>query len=334
VRTTGRSPSATRVTRTCLILTERFEPTADCLLAELRRRGIPCLRWNLDSFPADSGLSYRVDPESFSGELRCDGRSVDIAAIGSVWCRGFRPSGFPAGLSEEDQRFVQDEAQRALDALTTVLPVPWANHPHNHARANSKAAQLMVARDVGLDIPRTLISNEPDLVREFIEQSATETVYKAHSQSLNLERGKALYTGVVTDKEVERLELIRISPGVFQEYVAKSFELRVTAVGARLFSGRIESQSSQETKVDWRRRPFDIEKEPYDLPTEIADKIREFMGRFGLLYGALDFIVTPDGRFVFLEINPAGQYLWVETVTKMPITAALADLLGGACSGI
>jgi hypothetical protein len=321
------------VTKTCLIITDRFEPTADCLLAELRRRGIACLRWNLDCYPADSSLTYEVDPASFSGELRCDGRSVDIASIGSVWCRGFRPSGFPAGLGEEDQRFVQDEAQRALDALTTVLTVPWVNHPHNFARANSKAAQLMVARDVGLDVPRTLISNEPDLVRSFIEKVPADIVYKAHSQSLNLERGKALYTGLVTKKEVEQLDLIRISPGVFQEYVAKSFELRVTAVGSRLFSGRIESQSSQETIIDWRRRPFDIEKEPFDLPMDVAEKVREFMRRFGLLYGAFDFIVTPDGRYVFLEVNPAGQYLWVETVTKMPITAALADLLGSADGG-
>jgi hypothetical protein len=316
------------VTKTCLIITDRFEPTADCLLAELRRRGIACLRWNLDSYPADSSLTYEVEPGSFSGELRCDGRSVDIVSIGSVWCRGFRPSGFPAGLGEEDQRFVQDEAQRALDALTTVLTVPWANHPHNHVRANSKAAQLMVARDVGLDVPRTLISNEPDLVRRFIERAPADIVYKAHSQSLNLERGKALYTGLVTPKEIEQLDLIRISPGVFQEYVAKSFELRVTAVGSKLFSGRIESQSSHETKVDWRRRPYDIESAPFDLPTDIADKIHEFMRRFGLLYGAFDFIVTPDDRYVFLEVNPAGQYLWVETVT-----AALADLLGSTCGG-
>jgi hypothetical protein len=321
-----------RVTKTCLIITERFEPTADCLLAELRRRDIACLRWNLDCFPLDSSITYRFSHESSNGEISCDGRSVELASIGSVWCRGFRPSGFPDGLNEEDRKFVQDEAQRALDALMTVLTVPWINHPQNHARANSKAAQLLAAQQVGLDIPHTVITNEPDEVRRFIAHSADETIYKAHSQSLNLEPGKALYTGILTKKEIDRLDLIRISPGIFQEYVSKTYEIRATVVGSKIFSGKIESQNRTETEVDWRRRPFDIEKDPVSLPPQVEGKIQALMRTFGLLYGALDFIVTPEGRHVFLEINPAGQYLWVEAATKMPITAALADVLGDLCA--
>jgi glutathione synthase/RimK-type ligase-like ATP-grasp enzyme len=319
------------VTKACLIITERFEPTADCLIAELRRRDVACLRWNLDSYPLESGITYRIDSNSFDGDLLCDGRSVDLASIGSVWCRGFRPSGFPTGLHEEDQKFVLDEAQRALDALMTTLAVPWVNHPQDHVRANSKAAQLFAAREIGLEIPRTIISNEPGHVRAFIDGSAGETIYKAHSQSLNLEPGKALYTGILTEREVERLDLIRVSPGVFQQYVPKAFEIRATVAGPKIFSGKIESQASGDTKVDWRRRPFDIEKEPAFLPPDVEAKIHALMHRFGLLYGALDFIVTPSGRYVFLEINPAGQYLWVESVTKMPITAAIADILAGPC---
>ena len=321
------------MTKTCLIITERFEPTADCLLAELRRRDIACLRWNLDGFPSDSSITYRVDSQSVGGEFLCDGRTVELASIGSVWCRGFRPSGFPDGLGDEDKKFVQDEAQRALDALMTVLEVPWVNHPQNHARANSKAAQLFAAREIGLDIPRTIITNDPGEVRRFIDTSAGDVIYKAHSQSLNLEPGKALFTGVLTKKEIDHLELIKVSPGVFQEYVPKAYEVRVTVVGSKIFSGKIESQASSETRVDWRRKPFEINNEPVALPPDVETKIHALMQRFGLLYGALDFIVTPEGRHVFLEINPAGQYLWVESVTKMPITAALADVLGGACTG-
>jgi glutathione synthase/RimK-type ligase-like ATP-grasp enzyme len=318
------------VTKTCLLITEQFEPTADFLLAELRRRGVPCLRWNFDRFPSDSSLTYRASDGYFGAEISTDGRKLDLDSVGSIWCRGFRPSGFPAGMNDTDKRFAQSEAQRALDALMTTMRVLWINHPHCHARANSKAAQLCVARQVGLEIPPTVLTNDPEQARVFA-QSAGDTVYKAHSQSLNLEPGKALYTALLAEEDLNKLDLIRVSPGIFQKFVAKSYEVRATVVGSRVFTGKIDSQASAETKIDWRHKPFDIEEEPINLPLDIEAKIHALMQVFGLVYGAFDFIVTPEGRHVFLEVNPAGQYLWVEAKTKLPITSALADALSDPC---
>ena len=86
-------------------------------------------------------------------------------------------------------------------------------------------------------------------------------------------------------------------------------------------------QENRETEIDWRRRPFDVEKTPIELPSDLDAKLIALLRAFGLHYGAFDLIVTPDGRHVFLEVNPAGQYLWVEAQTKLPITAAIADEL-------
>ncbi len=119
--------------------------------------------------------------------------------------------------------------------------------------------------------------------------------------------------------------------GVFQHYVAKDYELRITVIGERIFAGRINSQKHAESSVDWRHRPFDMEPEPHALPAEIGESILAFLHAFGLVYGAFDFVVMPDGRYVFLEINPGGQYMWVESVTGMPITEALADALCAPC---
>ena len=319
------------MSKTCILITERFEPTADCLLAELRRRNVPCLRWNLDQFPVNAVLTYRASNDRFDAEMSIDGRTLDVASIGSVWCRGFRPSGFPAGLDDEDLKFAQEESQRALDTLMTIVGVLWMNHPHCHARANSKGAQLYVARQVGLEVPPTVITNDANEVRRFLARWKDSIVYKAHSQSLNLEPGKALYTGILTENEIKNLDLIQTSPGIFQQYVKKAYEVRATVVGTRIFAAKIDSQANPETEIDWRRRPFDIEEQSIELPADVAAKIHAFMRIFGLHFGAFDFIVTPDGRHVFLEINPAGQYLWVETQTKLPITAALVDVLGEAC---
>jgi glutathione synthase/RimK-type ligase-like ATP-grasp enzyme len=316
--------------KTCLLLTERFEPTADLLVAEMRRRAVPCVRWNLDQFPVGSTLTYRASDDGFHAEIVTDGRKVDLDQVASIWCRGVQALGFPPELSASDRTFAEAEAERTLTALYTVAQVVWINHPHCHSRANAKPAQLAIASKLGFDIPPTVITNDPETVRAFIARSSGETVYKALTQSLDTEPGKSLFTSIVTDKAIGSLDLIRITPGVFQQLIPKAYELRVTVVGSRVFSARIDSQSRPETKVDWRHLPFEVD-DVLDLPTGIESRILAFMKELGLVYGAFDFIVTPEGRHVFLEVNPAGQYMWIESKLGLPITAALADVLSDPC---
>ncbi len=319
------------MTKTCLFITEQFEPAADLLLAELRRRGVPCVRWNLDRFPTAANLTFRFSNKGCSTQIVTDGREVNVDDVGGIWCRGFRASGLPDNLVAAERKFAETEAQRALDGLMTTASALWINHPQCHARANSKPAQLFQALKIGFEYPPTLISNDPEEVRQFIARSDDDVVYKALSQNFDLDPGKALFTGLVGAKELAKLDLIQASPGIFQTFVPKSYEVRATVVGSRIFSGRIHSQASAETMIDWRYRPFDIDEQPIELPSAIEAKMHALMQAFGLVYGAFDFIVTPDGRYVFLEVNPAGQYMWVETVTGLPITAALADMLSNAC---
>ena len=317
--------------KTCLLITEQFEPTADVLLAELRKRGVPCLRWNLDRYPSDSSLTFRVSGDGMDIDIKSDGRRVRVSDVASIWSRGFRPTGIPDSLAEADRVFAQTEAQRAIDALLTLGPPVWINHPQCNARANSKPAQLALASATGFHIPETIISNDPEEIRTFLTATSGPHVFKALSQTLDLAPGKALYTGLIGKEEAKTLDFIRLTPGIFQRLVAKDYELRITVVGTSIFAGRINSQVNSETEIDWRHRPFDIENEPADIPIAISDGILSMMRTFGLIYGAFDFIVTPEGRYVFLEVNPAGQYLWVETQTGMPITSALANELSAPC---
>ncbi len=318
--------------KTCLLLTERLEPTADLLVAEMRRRGVRCVRWNLDQFPVGSTLTYRTRGDDFRAEIVTDGRKIDLDEVGSIWCRGVQALGFPPDLEGADRRFAEAETERTLTALYTIAEAVWVNHPHCHVRANAKPAQLAVARELGFDIPATVITNDPDEVRAFVARSDGAVIYKTLTQSLDTEPGKALFTSIVTDKALATLDLIRVTPGVFQELVPKAYELRVTVVGSRIFSARIDSQSRPETKIDWRHLPFAVDA-AIDLPSEVEARIRALMKTLGLVYGALDFVVTPQGRHVFLEVNPAGQYMWIESKLGLPITAALADVLSDPCRG-
>lgn len=316
--------------KTVLLITARFDPAADLLLTELRRRDVPCVRWNTYEFPLGSALTYRAANDGFAAEIVSDGRTVDLDTVGSVWWQWDQPGGFPADLIGAERRFAEIETQLALTALVTVGNFVWINHPTRERLALSKPAQLFVARQVGLDIPRTIVSNDPAEVRRFIEQSRTQTVYKAFSQPRNMD-GNVLYTGVVTDEKLENLDRIRLTPGIFQERIEKSHELRITVVGSHIFSAKIDSQAHAETKLDWRRAQHDVGYEAVKLTREMETKLHAFMRAFGLIYGAFDFIVTPEGRYVFLEVNPGGAYMWVECATGLGITAALADALIDPC---
>ena len=137
-----------------------------------------------------------------------------------------------------------------------------------------------------------------------------------------------IYTHRVEEEHLQNLEGVRHVPCMFQERVEKKFELRITVVGKQIFTAEIHSQLSPRTRDDWRR--YDLQNTPHrvhDLPPAIAESCFNLLSHYQLNFGAIDMIVTPDDRYVFLELNPNGQWLWIEHLTHMPITAAIADML-------
>jgi len=316
--------------KTVLLITARFDPAADLLLAELRRRGAACVRWNTHEFPLESSLNYRASNSGFETEIVTDGRRIGLSTIGSIWWQWDQPAGFAPALQGEERRFAEAESHLAVNALMTVGDYFWINFPARENLAKSKPAQLFVANKLGMEIPKTLVSNDPGEVRRFVAQSKAEIVYKGLSQP-HMVPGTALFTGLLTKETLANLDSIRLTPGIFQERVEKAYELRVTVVGSKIFSVKIDSQKNREAQLDWRRALHDVGYAAVELPREVEAKILAFMRTFGLFYGAFDFIVTPDGRYVFLEINPSGQYMWLECAADLGITAALADALMEPC---
>lgn len=125
--------------------------------------------------------------------------------------------------------------------------------------------------------------------------------------------------------------MLHLCPMMFQEAVPKACELRLTIVGDRVFAASIDSQSLQRSKIDWRREGLQLldQWNKYDLPGEVETKLLHLMDRLDLNYGAIEIVVTPDGRYVFLEINPVGEFFWLEIHPGFAISDAIADVLLG-----
>jgi glutathione synthase/RimK-type ligase-like ATP-grasp enzyme len=316
-----------------LILTEDADPHADHVIEELRRRGAEWTRFNPGRFPASADLSVACDAlGQFRSLLRAGGETIDLDRVTAVCYRRPRPPAPHEEITDPRAReFVTDECRFILNDVWHTLDCRWVPaQPSVIRRAEFKTVQLQLAAALGFELPPTLLTNDPDALLEFHREHNGEIISKLAGNAFLSSFGEEFtrYTEVVTRREVGYARSVRYCPMLFQAYVPKRVELRVTVAGQRVFAAEIHSQASNHTRHDWRRYDwYQTAYLPHELPREVELRCVQLVERLGLCYGAIDLILTPDGRYVFLEINPNGQYLWIEHKTGLPISAALCDLL-------
>lgn len=293
----------------------------------LKTLGVPCDRWITGSFPRESAVSLDLCAAHTGGRIEIAGRSINLTTVRSVWYRHPSPSALPTCLNPEERRFADAEIRWALAGVFQLFDWFWVNHPDRIRVAGSKILQLRRARELGFEIPATLVTNDPSKVRDFFD-AHRDIVYKPFSSPFFSDGEQVCYTSPITPNEVSRVDLIRNAPGIFQKKIRKRIELRITVIGRRVFAVEIHSQQVDTAKDDWRAAPIeDLAHVPHELPPDIEERCLAYVGSFGLVFGAIDMIVTPENEYIFLENNPSGQFGWIEAQTGEPLTAALAELL-------
>jgi MvdD-like protein with pre-ATP grasp domain len=318
-----------------LIITNDHDEHADAVIRELTARDVPVFRFHPEEFPHACSLSLEIEDGRVQGEIRNADHAVPLDDISAAWYRRARNlfEGRRLSLtSEKLENYVRAQSTATLAALCECLRALWVGHPQKLRVAEVKALQLVKASEAGLKTPETLISNDEDQVRTFVA-ALGDTPCAI----------KPLVALGVTDAEGYRLPLtttlppghplgsVAAAPTIFQPYVEKAFELRCVVIGERIFAAKIHSQASEKTRIDWRAG--EPEHEVFALPEDIQAAIRRLMDSFGLNFASLDMIVTPEGEFVFLELNPNGQWLWLELELGLPLVASMADLLTSDLTG-
>jgi glutathione synthase/RimK-type ligase-like ATP-grasp enzyme len=184
---------------------------------------------------------------------------------------------------------------------------------------------LQVAEQCGLKIPPTCVTNDPQTARAFIESQEGHVVYKI------LRGGESHYVGttLLENADLGNFNLVYHCPVIFQHFVEPGFDIRVTVVGDSVFPAKLTSRKPA-GRYDIRR-DITCKIEEYELPPKVEGGIRWLTARLGLRFAAVDMRANRLGEHYFLEVNPTGQYLFVETATNQPITAALARLLANPC---
>jgi glutathione synthase/RimK-type ligase-like ATP-grasp enzyme len=283
----------------------------------------------------DHSLSISVGP----GDARVvdvDGERLELHADTRVWLRHPKtPRVTLTGSGSQDvARFIARQYKSALHTLYS-LPCQWMNDASSAARLESnKPLQQMLAAGAGLRSIPTLCTDDPASFLHFANSAPADVAVKAcepwWTDLLDGDATVGTFTRRLTKLEARDLaESVRHAPVLVQPYVEKQHELRVTVVGSKLFTCRIDSQASPISAVDWRHYDFDkVQHEAIELEPELADRILDLTSnQCRLVFAAIDLIVGRDGHTYFVEVNPSGQYGWLEGMAGLKISEAIANWL-------
>jgi ATP-grasp ribosomal peptide maturase len=312
---------------TVLILAREWDPTADAVVEALVQRQVPVFRTDLSEFPTRLRLEAQLRGGHWSGRLWTDHREVDLGGVRSIWNRNPSSYTFPVSMTAAEQKFAYREAKLGLGGVLASLDTLWANHPNRCADAIFKPYQWTVATECGLLVADTMITNDPDSARRFINRQDT-TITKALGPSGITEDGqvKVAYARRLNSDDVAELDCVSVTATTLQPFVPKAFEVRLTVIGDKWFPIAIHA-ATEGAHTDWRSDPSALAYEFVPVPDAVTDGVSQYLKHMNLAYAGIDFVITPDERWVMLEANSGPQFGWLEAVTGAPMVAAMADLL-------
>lgn len=309
--------------RPVLVATEADDITADMVITELNRRDVPVVRFNLADIGEGLTVSARFGtcPAPVVGQVRTPSRTADLTRVRSVYWRRPEWPSFPH-LSSDDSRFAAAQVRYGLGGTLYALDGPlWVNHPLRIAAADYKPAQLALAQQLGFTVPPALVTNDPAEAREFIRTQG-DTIFKTLRWTPYARDGVPVtgWADPVTADEID--DSVRITPHLFQARVDKVADLRVLIVGPHTFAVRIDSEL-----LDWRKDYSVLTYTVEHLPDSVDKALHAYLDRLELVSGSFDLAVDRAGVYWWLELNPNGQWGWLEKEIGLPMSAAFADLL-------
>lgn len=303
------------------VVTHERDLHAHAVKAEMERRHPATVHiLESDHFSRAPGLSW--SPQEFTEPVfpAVGGTAVDLRSLDAVWFRRLgnpRTSAHPEVTDPVDRELINvDTAAAAFGMLTTEFQGRWIDHPTAFWSAQNKVVQLRAAHEIGLRIPETLISQSPEQIRKFcgIHPGAIVKAVRGVMQA-------PAATTTVSEELLANDAALSVCPAIYQEMVPGSRHVRVQVFGERVLAALLESDD-----LDWRPN-LDIPAAEHRLPAALADALRELLRRLGLTMGVFDLKLTDDGEYVWLEVNPQGQWLFVQGMTGLPLIETFTDFL-------
>lgn len=299
----------------------------------IEHNGFEVIRFDVDLYPMQNRLTTAFEDGSWISILETAETKYRLDDIAAVWYR--RAYNIGNGLKEEmDAKFygaAMGEIRNTLFGFLESIDAYSLGKPSVYRRLDSKEEQLKIAEKIGLKIPETCMTNNPEQARQFILKHKN-VIGKMQTGFAIYEDGveNVVFTNVIDKDKLEELDSLQYCPMQFQTRLEKKKELRVTVVGQDIYAFEIDSQKSEAAKVDWRKDGLNLIDQWVEtqLPREIERKLLELLDVYHVDYGAIDIILTPEDEYYFIEINAAGEFFWLDNLTDGNlISKSIADLL-------
>ena len=315
-----------------LLITNKEDVTTDFIVNRLNKTGALYFRLNTEDLISKIGVNFDVEKKEYifvNPEKKID---IDLSIVRSVYYRRPKlPQIILHSLSKSENEFVVREIAYLIEGLYTILKDRfWISPVYSIRKAENKIYQLLLAQEIGFEIPISLITTFQNKAELFLKRFNGECITKPIRSGKidDQENPKVVFTSLMTNSDIAMLEGVKNCPTYLQNKIKKEADIRVTVVGKKIFSTKIYSQEYKETTIDWRKgENIKIKHEKIKLPRDIEDKCVKLVDRLGLNFGAIDFILDNDKRYIFLEINPNGQWGWIEKRLGYDISGEIVRLL-------
>lgn len=318
-----------------IIVTSKRDGHIEAVSKHLNETGAPWVRINIEDFATN--VEVEIQPTKGTGTLlvKDSNKEIQLEDVGAVWYR--KPD--PVVIQHFDMdsaalEYVEAEFNEVILGLYGLLDrAYWINNPFTTRIAHRKLLQLRTAAEVGFAVPQAVVTNRLASALDFAGQIEGDLAIKSlgaisvMQEQAGLVMQYGIFTRRISDKEIrEHTDKIGYMPTLFQEFVEKESELRITCVGDKVFACEIRARLGDLTGDDHR---FDIANLPHKAVErpELTGRIHGYMKAFGLSFGCFDFVVPKGGEPVFLEMNPNGQWYWVQKRTGQKIGKAIAEHL-------
>lgn len=295
------------------------------VLERLASMGREAFLFDIADLPDAATLTvdYRNPAEPRARLAHATAGTVDLSEASAVWWRRPQLVSLQAVTDDDARGFTHGEWHEALYGVWGLLACPWMNPPVQDEIASRKALQLAVASRLGFRVPDTLMTSDAGEARAFIERHGLgRTIYKIFSATHQVWRE----TRLVLADDLALLDAVRVAPVIFQEYIRAVADLRITVVGRDVYAMAIDTRGTA-YEVDFRVSLQEAVVTTVDLPEAVIAAIHRLMAHFGLVYGAVDIRLTEEGEYYFLEVNTAGEFLFAEHRSGLPLTDAVAGWL-------